>query len=151
MILRFGLVIGYTEHLQNVTTNNYDSLTELHTPKITIITAHIKYPPFALSSLVVAWWRISTMSSAFLLTFLRVGDCLTTNSLLKLSTVDWLSLAVLLITTRHGPYRKLRSSVCCLKPLLSNGCSITAFSLSLPSNTPTCQFMHDFVSLYINL
>jgi hypothetical protein len=32
----FGLVTGFTEHLQNVTTNNYDILTELHTPKITI-------------------------------------------------------------------------------------------------------------------
>jgi hypothetical protein len=38
----FGLVVGYTEHIQNVTTNNYDSLTELHTPKITVTTAHIK-------------------------------------------------------------------------------------------------------------
>jgi hypothetical protein len=37
-----GLVIGVIEHLQNVATNNYDSLTELHTPKIAITTAHIK-------------------------------------------------------------------------------------------------------------
>jgi hypothetical protein len=29
------LVIGFTEQFPNVTTNNYDSLTELHTPKIT--------------------------------------------------------------------------------------------------------------------
>jgi hypothetical protein len=35
-----GSVIGFSEHLQYVTTNNYDSLTELHTPKIT--TARIK-------------------------------------------------------------------------------------------------------------
>jgi hypothetical protein len=32
----FRLMIGFTEHLQNVTTNNYDSLTGLHTPKITV-------------------------------------------------------------------------------------------------------------------
>jgi hypothetical protein len=38
----FGFVIGIIEHLQNVTTNNYDSLTELHTPKITVTIAHIK-------------------------------------------------------------------------------------------------------------
>jgi hypothetical protein len=35
----FGLVIGFTEHLQNVIKNNYDSLTELYTPKITVTIA----------------------------------------------------------------------------------------------------------------
>jgi hypothetical protein len=49
---RFGLVIGFIEHTQNVTTNNYDSLIELHTPKIAVTTAHIKY---SWSSLAVAW------------------------------------------------------------------------------------------------
>jgi hypothetical protein len=48
----FGLVIGFIEHLQNVTTNNYDSLTELHAPKITVTTAHIKSSH---ASLAVAW------------------------------------------------------------------------------------------------
>jgi hypothetical protein len=48
----FGKVIGSTEHLQNVTTNNYDSLTELHNPKITVTTAHTKSSQ---SSLVIAW------------------------------------------------------------------------------------------------
>jgi hypothetical protein len=38
----FGLVIRFIEHLQNVATNNYDSLTELHTPKSTVSTARIK-------------------------------------------------------------------------------------------------------------
>jgi hypothetical protein len=47
----FGLVIGFIEHLQNVTTNNYDSLTELHTLKITVTTARIH---FFYSSLAVA-------------------------------------------------------------------------------------------------
>jgi hypothetical protein len=37
---------------QNVTTNNYDSLTELHTPEITVTAAHMK--SFQ-SSLAVAW------------------------------------------------------------------------------------------------
>jgi hypothetical protein len=37
----FGLVIGLVGHLQVVPTNNYDSLTELHTPKITVTTAHV--------------------------------------------------------------------------------------------------------------
>jgi hypothetical protein len=34
----FESVAGFTGHLQNVTTNNYDSLTELHTPNITVTT-----------------------------------------------------------------------------------------------------------------
>jgi hypothetical protein len=38
----FGLVIRFIEHLQNVTANNYDSLIHLHTPKITVTTAHMK-------------------------------------------------------------------------------------------------------------
>jgi hypothetical protein len=38
----FGLVIGFFEHLQSVTTNSYDSLTELHNLKVTVTTAHIK-------------------------------------------------------------------------------------------------------------
>jgi hypothetical protein len=59
----FGLVIGFIERLQNVTTNNYDSLTELRTSKITVTAAHIKPSQFAMSSSVVAWWRIPTVSS----------------------------------------------------------------------------------------
>jgi hypothetical protein len=35
-----------------LTTNNYDSLTELHTPKITVATAHTKSSQ---SALVIAW------------------------------------------------------------------------------------------------
>jgi hypothetical protein len=38
----FRLVIEFIEHLQNVTTNNYDSLSELHTPKFSVTTAHKK-------------------------------------------------------------------------------------------------------------
>jgi hypothetical protein len=48
----FQLLIGFIELLQNVITNNYDSLTELHIPKITVTTAHIKSSQ---SSLAVAW------------------------------------------------------------------------------------------------
>jgi hypothetical protein len=38
--------------LKLVTTNNYDNLTELHAPKITVTTAHIESSQ---SSLAVAW------------------------------------------------------------------------------------------------
>jgi hypothetical protein len=40
------------EHLQNVSTSNYDSITELNTPKITVTTAHAE---FSQSLLAVAW------------------------------------------------------------------------------------------------
>jgi hypothetical protein len=43
------MLIRFIEHLQNVTTNNYDSLTELHTPKII---ANVKSSQ---SSIAVAW------------------------------------------------------------------------------------------------
>jgi hypothetical protein len=48
----FGLVIVFMEHLQNVTTHNICSVTELRTPKITMATAQINSSQ---SSLSVAW------------------------------------------------------------------------------------------------
>jgi hypothetical protein len=49
-----GVCIGtqFIEHLQNVAINNYDGLTQLHTPKITVTTGHMKSSQ---SSLAVAW------------------------------------------------------------------------------------------------
>jgi hypothetical protein len=81
----FGLVIGFNELLQDVTTHNYDSLIELHTQKITLTTAHIKSSQFAMSSPVTAWLWILTVSSASVLRFLPAGYRLTINSLLQLS------------------------------------------------------------------
>jgi hypothetical protein len=53
----FGLEIGFTDHLQVVTTNNYNTIANLHTPNITVTTAHIK--SFQ-SSLIFSWQRILT-------------------------------------------------------------------------------------------
>lgn len=46
----FELVIVFSEHLQNVNTNNYNTLAELHIPKITVNWAHIISSQFAMSS-----------------------------------------------------------------------------------------------------
>jgi hypothetical protein len=50
-----GVKIGnriYWTLKQLITTNNYDSVTELHSPQITVTATHIKS---SRSSLVVAW------------------------------------------------------------------------------------------------
>jgi hypothetical protein len=73
-----GLVIGFIEHLQIVTTSNYSAVANSHTPQFT--TACTKSSQSALYSPVVAWWRIQELSSASALTFLPAGDCPTTNS-----------------------------------------------------------------------
>jgi hypothetical protein len=51
---------------------NYDSLTELRIPKITVTTEHVK--SFAISSPVDVWWWIRTMSSIHVLTGWRLSD-----------------------------------------------------------------------------
>jgi hypothetical protein len=61
-----GFVIGLIEHLQNVATNNYDSLTELHTPKITVTTAHRVFSGFTSRYLVAASNGSRSASSGFL-------------------------------------------------------------------------------------
>jgi hypothetical protein len=35
--LGFGLVAGYTEHLELVTTSNYNSFMDLHTPQVIVL------------------------------------------------------------------------------------------------------------------
>jgi hypothetical protein len=50
----FGLLIRYPEHLHNICTNINDILTELHTPKMTANTAHVKSSIFTSRCLVAA-------------------------------------------------------------------------------------------------
>jgi hypothetical protein len=60
--MRFGLVTGFVGHLQKVITNNYGSLTELHTHKVTVTLAHIKSSQ---SSVPVALLRLPTADVSF--------------------------------------------------------------------------------------
>jgi hypothetical protein len=55
---RFGLVIGFIEHLQNVTTRNYSVIANSHTLPFT--TAPTKSSPSAVFSSVVAWQQLPT-------------------------------------------------------------------------------------------
>jgi hypothetical protein len=48
---------------------------------------------------VVAWWRILTVSSASVLTVVPAGDCLRTNSLLQLSTLNYFTQSQSYFTT----------------------------------------------------
>jgi hypothetical protein len=126
---RFGLVIRFV-------TCYYPSQ---------IIIQHTMSSQPALSSAVIAWQWIPTVSSAFMLMFLAAGDCLTTNSLLQLSTlssVNWLTLlSVLHITSQHGPQRKHRSVVavssCCTRSCYLVMSDVYLL-ISQSSNGPTC-------------
>jgi hypothetical protein len=82
----FGLVIGFIELLQIVTTRNYSAICNSQTLKFTTaLTTTRNSSEFAVSSPVVAWWRKWTMSSASVLTSLPASDYLTSHSLLQLS------------------------------------------------------------------
>jgi hypothetical protein len=54
----FGLVIGFTEHLQIITTSNYSAFVNSHTLQFT--TERIKSSQSAVSSLAVTWQRLQT-------------------------------------------------------------------------------------------
>jgi hypothetical protein len=64
-------MIGFIELLQNVTTNNYDSLTELHTPKITVTTADMKSSQ---SFLAITWELLPTVDAPCTLDYRNVPN-----------------------------------------------------------------------------
>jgi hypothetical protein len=107
----FGLLIGFIEHLQIVTASNYSTVADSHILQIT--TARTKSFQFALSSPVVDWGRIPIISSASVLnsyllaTVPQITHC--PNSRFSNNYLN--SRLVLLITSRHGPRRKHRTSV----------------------------------------
>jgi hypothetical protein len=70
----FGLVIGFIEDLQIVTTSNCKALTNS-----LLTTTYANSSQIAMSSPVIVWQRIPTMSPATVLTILPAGDCLTIN------------------------------------------------------------------------
>jgi hypothetical protein len=79
-----GLVVGFITHsyTQILTTSNYSAIANSHTLQFSAVPT--KSSQFALASPVVAWWRITTMSSASVVTFLPAGDSpTTTDSQLK--------------------------------------------------------------------
>jgi hypothetical protein len=74
----FGLLIGFIEHLQIVTTSNYSDITNSHTLQFT--TAHTKSSVCC----IFTGCRLVTVSNAVdlsspVLTSLLAGDCLTTD------------------------------------------------------------------------
>jgi hypothetical protein len=117
--------LEFIEHFPNMTTNDYESLTELHTPNITVITAHIKSSQFVVSSAGVAWWRISTMSSASVIPFLPAGDCPQLTHCSTCPAYNILAWAAQKTSPLLLSFVALKT---CLfaKPLLSNGSCIAA-------------------------
>jgi hypothetical protein len=97
-------------HLQNVTTNSYDSLTEFHGPNVTLTTVLL------VCSQVVACWRIPTMTSASLLALLPSAGCQNQSKSQTYFTVGSLS-----------PSPLTQAAFVFAKSLLSNGCIFFLF------------------------
>jgi hypothetical protein len=113
-VTRWGLIGNWIiEHLQNETTNNCNGLTELHTSKISVTIAHMKYSQ---SSLAIAQHRLPTADDPLALGSRTVLGLSYSNSWLT----DWLTdcRLALFITSWHGPHSKhiplLLFMGCCL-------------------------------------
>jgi hypothetical protein len=118
------LVIGFTEHLQNVATSNYSAIANANTLQFT--TAHTQH--YSVCCVFISRYLItaSTISSASVLTFLSTGDCPTTvDSQLDSTPLHCTALTELnsvgrVIWSRSGPHKKLRFQqfiYCCVTQL----------------------------------
>jgi hypothetical protein len=123
------LLIGFIDHLQIATTSNYSAIADSHTLQFT--TARTKSSQSAVSSSVV--WQRHPMTDLPLTLGSRtitvpqlpasnsnssqrpncsspLIDCTPTNSLHSI-VLNCTELTVLLVTSRHGPHRKHKSSI----------------------------------------
>jgi hypothetical protein len=130
----FGLTIGCTEQLQNVTINNYDSLTEIYTPK-----GHRNYSTHQVFSVFTSRCLVAA-SNGGRSRFSGFPNCsppTTHFPQLELSTDSTTGLLVISILRRHGPQRKSLFHYCVfsrcrgnnlLTELLpNNGCCTVAY------------------------
>jgi hypothetical protein len=92
-----------------VTIGKNSAIANFHTLQFT--TARTKSFQSAVPSPVVAWWRISTMYSSFVLRILSAGDCATTGSLFRLR-LFWDRLLVGQSVLVSGPRFVLLSDIC---------------------------------------
>jgi hypothetical protein len=136
-------MIGFIEHVQNVTTNNYDSPTELHTSKITVTTK-------VFSVCYVFTGRCLVADSHNVLRFRTVLTGWRQSHNLLIAPTVHSQPTVLLITPRNGPHRKHLSSVavsnCCraIHACLRSRYSVIVtvyllILLSLPTNGSPCH------------
>jgi hypothetical protein len=118
------LLVGFIDDLQNVTTNNYSAIANSHTLQFT--TAHIKTFQSPMSSLVVAWYRLSTADAPLILGSRTIPmpqlpasnsnssqrlnrSSPLTDSLINQLTPRHSAQLYCLLITRHGPHREHRS------------------------------------------
>jgi hypothetical protein len=121
--MAFGLVTGFTDHLEIITTSNYSAIANSHTLQFT--TACTKPSECAASSPVIAWLQLPVAD--FPLTIpvpqlpasnRNISQWMNWSSLTNSPTNSSFpclaltrSLIVLLITSQHRPHRKHHSSI----------------------------------------